>query len=346
MAAKKRKTLPKDFGEIIRSGDVAAWEAMYEKCEIDAYYDRQLKCNALGYEGITPEFIRWAVAKGMDPNKKSYGFWGTDYIIPIEKFPIEHQCNNLQNVAALIEAGADINKKHDNKKEETILEYIFSNSLSKSIVETAKFMLAAGAEIRLSEVRNYIWWYEDAIVDYEDSDPEWVEKATVKLKELYELFGIKPGEKRMANRRAARAAALAAKQKPKHDGVSPIQVRATRWEKQFEELWKLLVPKSGRAPTVQGEVVRIVGNVIGEIVGNSACNWSREYKKLPQALPGYLAQGNPLEGPLAEEADRLARGVGANSDEEELYRLEELVVAWVLRNPEPIAMPQEVDYKR
>lgn len=335
MAAQKRKTLPKDFGEIIRSGDVAAWEAMYEKCEIEAYYDRVEKYNALSYEGIDPKFIRWAVARGMDPSQEDR--WG--------KFSIEHQCRNLENVAALIEAGADVNKKNCNGR--TVLENILWHGTSGPIVEIVKLLLAAGAKTTQSAMIHCLQTSEDIIDDCgQYHGPEWVETATAELAEMYALFGMKPDNERRARRMAEKAERKAQQRKARHDGVSPIRVKATRWQDQFEELWNLLVPPSGHAPTVQGEVIRIAGKVTREILDNGACNWSRDYKKLPQALPGYLAQGNMLEAPLAEEAVRLSKGIGAESDEEELYRLSELVVTWVLRNPEPIAMPERVDYKR
>ena len=46
-----------------------------------------------------------------------------------------------------------------------------------------------------------------------------------------------------------------------HDGVSPILVKEGSWEEQYEELWSFLIPSSGAAKTVQGEVIRIPGRV-------------------------------------------------------------------------------------
>ena len=274
MAAKKRQTLPKDFREIIQSGDVGAWEAMYETCEIEAYYDRVKKFNALSYEGISPEFIRWAVGRGMDPNKEDEA---------LGQFPIERQAHNLENVAALIEAGADLNKK--SKLGRTVLENIFWYGHGLK-VETVKLLLAAGAKARRSSIKSGLHREEDILDDCgEYEGPEWVKAETENLAGLYELFGMQPDEERRAKRKAAQAEREAQRSKPRHDGVSPIRVKATRWEKQFDELWDLLVPKQGKATTVQGEVIRIVGRVIGEIVGNGACNWSRGTKSCRRHCP-------------------------------------------------------------
>ena len=113
---------------------------------------------------------------------------------------------------------------------------------------------------------------------------------------------------------------------------------------------------------VQGEVIRICGKVSREILDNGAVNWSREYKKLPQALPGYFAMGNPISNQASgsslihrvfkkndkdeeKEMVALARSIGADSDEETLDRLCELAVKWVLANPQPIKL-EKVNYTR
>lgn len=45
------------------------------------------------------------------------------------------------------------------------------------------------------------------------------------------------------------------------------------------------------------------------------------------------------------EAITLAKSIGANSDEDTLYRLNELAVKWVLANPTPIKL-ESVSYDR
>ena len=118
------------------------------------------------------------------------------------------------------------------------------------------------------------------------------------------------------------------------------------------------MPSEDHAPPVQGEVIRICGKVSREILGNGSCNRSREYKKLPQALPDYFSMGNPI--PASEfssslqpnqqqdenkELAALAKSIHANSTEEDLYRLTELTVKWVIANPQPIKLKQ-INYQR
>ena len=62
-----------------------------------------------------------------------------------------------------------------------------------------------------------------------------------------------------------------------------------------------LIPSSGAAKTVQGEVIRIPGRVRDELDRNGGANWDRDYRKMLQALPQYLSLGSSLsEQELAE----------------------------------------------
>ena len=171
--------------------------------------------------------------------------------------------------------------------------------------------------------------------------PETLQKCEEGMKELYTLFDVEPVP-------ACR----------KHNGKEPITVLATDWGARFNELWDFLVPSEGHAKTVQGEVIRICGKVAHEIIDNGACNWSRDYRKLPQALPAYFAMGNPIpatdfspsptpsrQQDENEELTDLAKGIHAGSTEDDFNRLQELAVKWVLANPMPIKLGK-VGYRR
>lgn len=159
-----------------------------------------------------------------------------------------------------------------------------------------------------------------------DTDSEWLEEADAALQELYKLFDVPPVPRRI-----------------RHDGKSPIVLTGDTWEKRYEQAWTLLVPGSGSATTVQGEVVRIAGRVNDELLRNAMGNWNKEYRKMLNAISGYLQQGNPLsESELAEVADiqkHILEDDGTGSQ-----RLCELATAWVVQNPQPIALGK-VNYK-
>ena len=109
------------------------------------------------------------------------------------------------------------------------------------------------------------------------------------------------------------------------------------------QAWDSLVPSSGSATTVQGEVVRIAGRVNDELLRNAMGNWDKEYRKMLTAISGYLQQGNSLsENELAEVAD-IQKHI-LEDDGTGTQRLCELATAWVVQNPEPIALG-EVNYK-
>ena len=75
----------------------------------------------------------------------------------------------------------------------------------------------------------------------------------------------------------------------KHDGVSAITVTGKTWKEQYNELWAYLVPESGKAQTVQGEMIRIIGKVSYEILDNGGLNWDADYRNMLKALSGYMS---------------------------------------------------------
>ena len=153
-----------------------------------------------------------------------------------------------------------------------------------------------------------------------------MEETDAGLQQLYKLFGVPPVPRRI-----------------QHDGKSPIVLTGNTWEERYEQAWTLLVPSSGSATTMQGEVVRIAGRVNDELLGNAMGNWDKEYRKMLTAISSYLQQGNPLsENELTEVAD-IQKHI-LEDDGTGTQRLCELASAWVVQNPEPIALGK-VNYK-
>lgn len=346
---KKRKTLPKDFDEIVKRGNVEEIIKVFDKCEINAYGGYGNK-TALMNPDLPVEVIRYLVENGADINLPSkYGdtplsehafFKPENVPLLIElgadiNFHTEMGNTALQRAALrfrplsvkiLLESGADINERSGNSKK-TPLEDCLTVCRPADIVNAVKvadLLIKAGAEIT-DDMRKSVTKIGENFEFYRDSfNPEYLEETDNALTELYGMFDVEPVPKKKV-----------------YDGVSTITVKSKKWQKQFDELWNLLVPGSGHASTVQGEVIRIVGKVSYEILDNGAMNWSREYKQLPQALPEYFGMGSNID----EEAVRLAKNISANSSEDELNRLTELAVKWVLANPEPIKL-DKVDYRR
>ena len=141
------------------------------------------------------------------------------------------------------------------------------------------------------------------------------------LTRLYELFHVQPVAARLT-----------------HDGTAPIVVPPGNWWGQHDALWQLLVPGSGQAQTVQGEVVRLSGKLAREIIDNGGGNWDADFRKMLDALVADLEAGTPLEPSELAEAANLAAAVRGGSGDKEPERLMELAVHWVQSNPNPIPL--------
>lgn len=139
---------------------------------------------------------------------------------------------------------------------------------------------------------------------------------------MYKLFAVEPVARRVV-----------------HDGVSPIIPCEGTWKKKFNYLWDYLVPSSGPAKTVQGELIRIGGRIGDEFYRNGGINWDREYRKMADALPGYFSLGTALSDDELAELNTLISEIKAKGTSDAILdRICELAVVWVVKNPEPIAL--------
>lgn len=112
---------------------------------------------------------------------------------------------------------------------------------------------------------------------------------------------------------------------------------AARWEDRHQELWELLVPSSGAAETVQGEVIRLSGRIARELDGNGGANWDGEFKEMADALLTHLGSGAPLPAFELKEATTIVSEVKRKYGD--TRRLSQLAVEWVALNPKPMALP-------
>lgn len=64
-----------------------------------------------------------------------------------------------------------------------------------------------------------------------------------------------------------------------------------------------------------------------------------------QTLSGFLNLNKGMETELIEEATCITKHITVSTDKNTLYRLTEIIVKWVLANPEPISL-SEVNYER
>jgi len=369
--ARKRKTLPKDFENLLAAADLDALTAVYDTCELNARGGED-KTPAIGFANCPDALTQWLVARGLDVNDP--GGWGYP--------PLWLRVRRGQDPTLLIELGADVNARtssgrsvlhaairrpglarqllesgadpnitdssgstplHDavmgcaetvqilidygadthaqDLRGRTPLEAGLHDCQNANIVETArsvKILLAMGvsapanAPQLVERIGERFEWYRSGF------DPTYLDETDAALNELYEMFGVAP----VARRRF-------------HDGVSTISVGFGQWRDQFSALQDYLVPAHGPASTIQGEVVRIAGNLSHEVLTNGGINWSANDRAQLNKLIAHLQSGTPVAN--RDELLRLRRSVPRGEAEgSTMDRLCQLAVAWVAANPEPV----------
>lgn len=352
MASKaKKKTLPKDFAELLKAGDLARLKAVFEVCDVDAR-GGYAKETALAFDECPDELARWLVSRGADVGAADT--WGNT--------PLHSRARSWRgNIAVLLELGADVNAATA-----SIGTPLHAAAASKS-VENARQLLASGARVdarnkegltplelalrgctnidldhipglvtilldagatRTPAMESFVKRVGESFEFHREGfSPEGVAAASAGLDFLYATFGVARQPRRSV-----------------HDGAALILVKATTWQKQHAELWNLLVPSSGPAKTIQGEVIRIAGRISDEWERNGGLNWDRDYAEMANAMTSYVQAGTPLGRTEVAEVESVARSLverGGTGN----GRLAALAVAWVLKNPQPLAL-KKPGYRR
>lgn len=346
MTKKKRKTLPENFSTLIEAGNIEELKAVFATCELDAYGGYS-KGTALSFYQIPEELVVWLVAQGADINAvdrykrtplyQQASTRGSLVALFIElgadihqpdyqnDTPLHNAASSFQpsSVKILIEKGADMRRK--NNMGRTPLEKALSqcqNSHIRSMAQVAAVFLEEGIEIT-SGMKESVQRIGVSFEFFRDNfNKDNLKETEEGLNKLYELFHVLPVQRRRI-----------------HDGISPITVSETTWEKQHAELWDYLVPGQGFSKTIQGEVIRIVGKISREILTNGGCNWDSGYRELLDELLTYFKLGKPLSERDLEEAKTLVKIIRPEGNGLEIpSKLTELGVKWVVENPTPIPL--------
>jgi hypothetical protein len=350
VAKARRKQLPMDFETLLEKRDVQELKLLFDTYDTNAR-GGVFKQTALAFHQRPDELARWLVERGADlAAGDNYGYsplhsrachWkGRIEILLDLGADVNHGGNdgdtplhaaagscNAAPAALLLRHGARVDAL--NRKGLTPLAYalqLCSNSRIERMAELAEVLLAAGAR-QTPEMKGLV---ARIGTDFEfhrsGFNLETVEATSAALDKLYVLFGAPPAPRRVL-----------------HDGRSPIVARGAGREDQHQELWDLLVPSSGPAVTVQGEVVRIAGRICDELERNGGINWDLAYRNIADAFAVHVASGVPLAQPLlAESRELVAQLKRKNGDPQ---RLRELAVNWVAQNPMPRKLPSP-DYDR
>ena len=340
---KKKKKLQSDkLQQIIDSRDMQAFEEFFREYEVTATNVGKSTCNAFYYKNLSAEHIQFLIDNGLNPNSDcGFGYPA-----------ISHQASNKEAVNCLLKNGADINYVAVQHREcalgracstlnvEAVNNLLEANAsidvtadLDKKIlidatlahcdnvfipkaVEICEMLLKAGAKTSdktkkyVSEIGKRYEFLKSSI------SPELVDVLSKSLLKLYEIFDVAPVAPRVMS-----------------NITEEITVKSDRWQEQYEELRQKLVPGRGKAETIQGEMIRIVGKVTYEILDNGGINWDEDYSKMVHSLIGYMKSDDKTDPGFVAETCNLVGDISSNSGKEELYRLTELVVKWVISNP-------------
>lgn len=346
----KRKTLGNDFQKLVDSKNDDEIIKFLKRCEINACGGAPIR-SALGFD-ISETVMDWLVEQGADVNfANSYGATPLHHHAGMRTGNVKHLLElganvnakdkmdatplinavknfRAENIKTLVEAGADINVSFRGLSLVGLALKHTSNSNIPDCVKVVEYLLDIGLCLNGEEAEYVTHIGENFEFYYDSINPDFINELETGLHRLYELFDVPPVSKL---------------KKQKLD--EPIEVKSATWQKQHNELWDLLVPAQNHANTIQGEIIRISGELSYEILDNGRMNWDKEYVKMTHSMLDYMKLGDFDEDALRECSELLEKVRTDKADEEELERLCELSVKFVLQNTMPIALNQ-VAYNR
>jgi hypothetical protein len=226
----------------------------------------------------------------------------------------------LESIKLLVEAGANL--EQEDRSGFTPLSKIFTNTFSDPI-PTANYLVYKGAKITDRILKMGISWNK--------------EKFTEFLKDInYDLESISlPVEN------------IIQKEEIKIDTSIDIEhLHNIHNNKNYFEtakvIWQKLVPKSGQADTVQGELLRAIEKLRDEAQRNGNGNFNKNcHGLLIDFLRKELAGKNLFEKEITDEIDndldRLSIGKKPYLEDDLYDRITERIVDWYLKNPTKIA---------
>ncbi|WGE91001.1 ankyrin repeat domain-containing protein [Actinobacillus genomosp. 1] len=352
----KDEILPRNFQEIINTGDINLLQDVFQECDINAFSDYITRKPALSYRNIPILFAQWLIENGADVNATTNEdmtplHYQTMYLSDVDildlliangadihaldrhkNTPLHYALNPVK-AELLLKHGA--NPTQENLYGEMPLEAIFSRCggypaicdlsesselliQNKNVITEDMVNIANEICIDAERYKNY----------FDEKDLLNVEKSILLLRKLFDVTPVLD---------------------PKHFNNLPkvIVLNGKTHSEKYNELWHLLVPKKGAASTVQGEIIRIVSRVSDEINCNGGMNWDKHYKQMLDFLIKTFKTGNSLNKEDILFCREIKKELNAtkNCEQDKLEHLSLLAVMWVMNNPSLIQLTN-VTYSR
>lgn len=115
------------------------------------------------------------------------------------------------------------------------------------------------------------------------------------------------------------------------------------WQKDYDRLWRELVPSRGRATTLQGELIRCIGGLTDEAYRNGNENWGPMFERMLDFVENTLTDTDVFDQTEIDRITSCARKVRASVEKPDLsgkgscyYFLAEKAVQWCRRKAELI----------
>lgn len=126
-----------------------------------------------------------------------------------------------------------------------------------------------------------------------------------------------------------------------------------RYQDEYRQLWSKLVPESGAAKTLQGEVVRVIGRLASEYYHNGNMNWDSGYGAMLTWLRSMIDDATLFDADILDTISQDVAYVRRNAEsgacpysdgEDEYDRLTDRVVEWCRAKAEPIPFTESTNY--
>jgi len=223
----------------------------------------------------------------------------------------------LECIQILVEEGANI--EHLNKYNNTPLSNIFINTFSDPI-PSAKYLISKGSEITERVLKMGMSWDSEKFTELLDSLDIEFDRNLIPKKEIIIEEKI-------------------------DTNINIIELHNTTNKKDYNKtakvIWQKLVPKSGQADTVQGELLRAIEKLRDEAHRNGNGNFHKDcHGLLVKYLKKYLIDESIFGKEMALEIKKGLKEISYKTipyTDDDIYdNINERIVDWYLQNPKQV----------